>query len=949
MSPQSRNARVPDHRLFVMFVVFLGLCLTFLLLPNRVSTQASETCVQPPPGIIAWWPFDETSGTTAEDVIGGRNGVHINGPVPTPGKVGGALRFNGSSSYVGAPDNDLWAFGTGNFTVELWANFDAPTSGDIVHPGDVFISSDDGPGTQNKWIFALGGGLLELIVVNTADVPPNFFLVRAPFSPVVGEWYHLAVTKTATLFTIYVNGVEVGSEVSTPPISNANAPLIIGQSNEPFGGFMNGLLDEVTIYNRALTQGELQEIFNAGSAGKCKQLSITTKSLSAVKLGDFFSQQLETKFGQPPFNWSIVGGTLPAGVNLRSDGVLSGTSTEAGSFTFTARVTDSNNQIAEKIFTLDVLLTLPPSNIRIHETGTLAVPGRVLDYFIVVENVGNAAASFSITEALEPWFNFVSADPLPTTIREAVDVFAPSPTGTYDALLIWEIVGLGPGETRVLVYSARIDDSFPIGDTVRGQLCLTNTECDERLLMCKQATKLECEAFCDDAHCSPFPSGFKPRNKEECLRQTAGACQQEWQKCSDGILAALADGDSSAAASVGLTGKVTCASHEQLTRGAVDPNEKGVVSSRFIQPDQLLVYPVHFENIGDIEARDVFVTDKLDPNLDASTLNLLTPTGGSFDVATRTVKWDLLNRNLEPGETGNVLLSVRPRPGLPSGTVIRNNATIQFEVFQPIVTNEVVNIIDSTRPTSFVNPLPAETSALDFPISWSGSDAIGEIDFYSISVSVDGGPFTPFLERTRETSATFRGEVGRAYGFLAITTDTAGNIEVQSATAEASTRIVSNCATGGDSQPPTITGESASPTTLWPPNHTMRDIAIDYTAADNCPFTCTLSVRSNEPVNGTGDGDTEPDWAVVDAHHLRLRAERAGTGSGRFYTITITCTDSSGNSTSKDVGVLVGHNTRRTASGVVFKIGPAVNFKGTFWEKLASVVAWSRNDSHYGR
>src|ERR1051326_1925611 len=372
MSPQSRNARVPDHRIIVMFVVFLGLCLTFLLLPNRVSTQASETCVQPPPGIIAWWPFDETSGTTAEDVIGGRNGVHINGPVPTPGKVGGALRFNGSSSYVGAPDSDLWAFGTGNFTVELWANFDAPSSGDIVHPGDVFISSDDGPGTQNKWIFALGGGLLELIVVNTADVPPNFFLVRAPFSPVVGEWYHLAITKTATLFTIDVNGVEVGSEVSTPPIANANAPLIIGQSNEPFGGFMNGLLDEVTIYNRALTPGELQAIVAAGSAGKCKALSITTKSLSAVRLGDFFSQQLETRFGQPPFNWSMVGGSLPAGVNLSSEGVISGTPTEAGSFTFTVRVADSNNQSSEKTFTLDVLLTLPPRAIRIDKTGTTA-------------------------------------------------------------------------------------------------------------------------------------------------------------------------------------------------------------------------------------------------------------------------------------------------------------------------------------------------------------------------------------------------------------------------------------------------------------------------------------------------------------------------------------------------------------------------------------------------
>jgi uncharacterized repeat protein (TIGR01451 family) len=921
MSTQTRKARVIfPHKLLILSIVFFGLCVFFLLVPNRVSTQATETCVQPPPGIIAWWPFDETSGTTAEEVIGGRNGVHINGPVPTPGKVGGALRFNGSSSYVGAPDSDLWAFGTGNFTVELWANFDAPTSGDIVHPGDVFISSDDGPGTQNKWIFALGGGLLELIVVNTADVPPNFFLVRAPFSPVVGEWYHLAVTKTATLFTIYVDGVEVGSEVSTPPIANANAPLIIGQSNEPFGGFMNGLLDEVTIYNRALTQTELKAIFDAGSAGKCKALSISTKALSAVQLGAFSTQTLEASSGRAPFNWSLVNGDLPSGMSLSSDGVLSGTPTVAGSFPVTIKVTDSQHQIAQKDFTLNILLIPPQPQLRITKAGTVAVPGRTMEYFIVVENVGGSSATnIVVTALIEPWFDLLSVTPAASLITKAPDAFPfDVMQSEYDAFVNWDLSTLSPGEIRVLSYQVKLDSHVPLGTAVTGAGCLNVVaraeNCQREFNVCTNNCTIAC---------------LITRVPQACLACEA-VCVANYLRCLNGA-------------------DVLCGLRELLATGPVDPNEKLVTAPRFIQPDELLVYPTHFENIGNAEARDVFVTDVLDPNLDASTLTLLTPNGGSFDVATRTVKWGLLNRNLEPGETGNVLLSVRPRPGLPSGTVIRNSATIQFEVFQPIVTNEVVNVIDSSRPTSLMNSLPAETSTLDFPISWSGSDAIGEIDFYSIFVSVDGAPFTPFLDRTRETSANFRGEVGKTYGFLAIATDTAGNIEVQAANAEASTRIVSHCATGGDNQPPTITGESASPTTLWPPNHRMQDIAVDYTAADNCPFTCTLSVRSNEPVNGTGDGDTEPDWAVVNAHHVRLRAERTGTGSGRFYTITITCTDGSGNSTSKDVAVFVAHNIVSPASGVVFKIGPAVNFTGTFWEKLVSVVAWARSDSLYGR
>jgi 6-phosphogluconolactonase (cycloisomerase 2 family) len=107
---------------------------------------------------------------------------------------------------------------------------------------------------------------------------------------------------------------------------------------------------------------------------------------------------------------------------------------------------------------------------------------------------------------------------------------------------------------------------------------------------------------------------------------------------------------------------------------------------------------------------------------------------------------------------------------------------------------------------------------------------------------------------------------------------------------------------------PVITGASATPDVLWPPNQKLVDVTIDYTVTDHCPNTCVLTVSSNEPpVN-----DKEPDWVVIDAHHLRLRAERPGSGNGRTYTITITCTnDTNKQSSTQTVTVVVPHDKGR--------------------------------------
>jgi hypothetical protein len=96
----------------------------------------------------------------------------------------------------------------------------------------------------------------------------------------------------------------------------------------------------------------------------------------------------------------------------------------------------------------------------------------------------------------------------------------------------------------------------------------------------------------------------------------------------------------------------------------------------------------------------------------------------------------------------------------------------------------------------------------------------------------------------------------------------------------------------------------------------MIPITVNYTATDNCSVGCVLTVTSNEPINGLGDGDTAPDWQVVDAHHVTLRSERSGKGTGRVYTITVTCTDPAGHSVVRTTTVVVSKSQAKTGIGV---------------------------------
>ena len=247
----------------------------------NAGSGTQPPCVQPPSDMVAWWPLDETSGTTAADIAGfPNNGTHVNGPTPVSGKVAGALRFDGVNDHVRVPDHAELNVGTGNFTLDAWVR--TGSSGLIV-----LVDKRSGPTPQGYSLFLVNGRLgfqmangVGSSVCAATPTPGRACVnyVAPPTSPNVadGQWHHVAAVVDRANATsgvrLYVDGVQVfaGSPLTGNLDNTSDLYLGMRTPAQNGGGFLPGDLDEVELIKRALTQQEIQAIFNASSAGKCK-------------------------------------------------------------------------------------------------------------------------------------------------------------------------------------------------------------------------------------------------------------------------------------------------------------------------------------------------------------------------------------------------------------------------------------------------------------------------------------------------------------------------------------------------------------------------------------------------------------------------------------------------------------------------------------------------------
>jgi N-acetylneuraminic acid mutarotase len=314
------------------------------------GTGQTNTCVTSPSGIVSWWKGEGN----AADAVDGNGGTLHGSATFAAGQVGQAFLLDGVSANVDFGNAPNLHVSTGDFTVEAWVRFNAET-GDMSIVDKMSASGVNTDGwrllkqSDNRFWFCLGGGNDGGNRCGNLGASYDQYTVRSTTAATNLVWYHVAAVNTARSFSLYVNGALEDNRVRDPNfapfLDTQSANLRIG-SNALEGAYLNGEVDEVAIYNRALSSAEIAAIFAAGNGGKCPPVSPATVILDAASLDHTYD-------GTPKVATVTTSPANLTGVTLTYDGSTT-PPVNAGSYAVVAHLTHAGYTASDATGTLVV-------------------------------------------------------------------------------------------------------------------------------------------------------------------------------------------------------------------------------------------------------------------------------------------------------------------------------------------------------------------------------------------------------------------------------------------------------------------------------------------------------------------------------------------------------------------------------------------------------------------
>jgi len=253
--------------------------------------------------LILYLTFDDGKGDTAKDQSQyGNHGTLVGGPKWVNGKFNGALEFDGEDDYIVVKKSNSLRFGKESFTVEVWVNLSKEKltgtpggrlannrgtgQGGTLHGWQIKLINE---GAGGKWGFMDSG--IDDATGNYQVHNPGFKVTTAPYKN--GEWYHVGVVyKEATSLSFYVNGeldgevkiAEYGSLDNDLPVAIGAAIAHNGVEGAQLSQFFPGMVDDVRIWSRALSQAELRANMTGFTVEPIGRLTTTWGNLKSPRI-----------------------------------------------------------------------------------------------------------------------------------------------------------------------------------------------------------------------------------------------------------------------------------------------------------------------------------------------------------------------------------------------------------------------------------------------------------------------------------------------------------------------------------------------------------------------------------------------------------------------------------------------------------------------------------------
>jgi hypothetical protein len=200
--------------------------------------------------LVGFWPFDEGQGSVARDMSGNGNDGTINNATWTAGRFGRALELNGIDANVEVEHSSVLS--VEEFTLMAWVN----VPGFIGAWQTIATQNTDGP-TRNYGLFINDVSGLVHYSFTSGNAWQSF---NATSNIVDGQWHHIAATYDKAAFKCYVDGVVDGETPVDLTPDNADTVITIGSWVD--GGWLKGTIDEVALYNNALSEAEINAAMN---------------------------------------------------------------------------------------------------------------------------------------------------------------------------------------------------------------------------------------------------------------------------------------------------------------------------------------------------------------------------------------------------------------------------------------------------------------------------------------------------------------------------------------------------------------------------------------------------------------------------------------------------------------------------------------------------------------